>query len=62
MSDTPRTDSYFSRDINGDRPNSFAMADFARQLERELAEAVRERDEWKDSYDDVVFRIQSMHD
>ena len=50
---TPRTDAVVKmRDISGERSDVYKWYryvdyDFARQLERELAEAQRERDQWR---------------
>ena len=51
--DTPRTDDQSVRyydDATGTRIK-YVAAKFARQLERELAQRERERDEWKEKYD-----------
>ena len=59
MSDTPRTDAETMRDeydhvdteFGAFAPSNTVSADFARQLERELAEVTKQRDELYDALD-----------
>jgi hypothetical protein len=56
---TPRTDEVASRDGNWDT-KAFGMTDYARQLERELAEAREQRDTLAEALEHTVLRIQDF--
>jgi lipid II:glycine glycyltransferase (peptidoglycan interpeptide bridge formation enzyme) len=50
MSTTPRTDEYMTRAFAGTYNEFLDLSNFARQLERELAEARAERDKWNKAW------------
>jgi hypothetical protein len=58
MSDTPRTDAELMESKHG--TYHVVPALFARQLERELAEAVMWRNEWKARAADAQEKIQGL--
>jgi hypothetical protein len=68
MSDTPRTDAeacFPSSNDNSDtysEEGAYVDADFARQLERELAYARKQRDALAKAFEKIVTLVKSMPD
>lgn len=59
MSDTPRTDSAERMAFNNEY---IVPTEFARELERELAEVRRDRDTWKANHDNQVTINRALRD